>query len=134
MTYILGKNWKSYFDIVVVDARKPLWFAEGTVFREVNTETGALKIGVHVGPLRKGLVYSGGSCDAFRQLVRCKGRDVLYIGDHIFGDVLRSKKKSGWRTFLVVPELERELTVWTDRRVLFEKLSELDSFMVRLIF
>jgi 5'-nucleotidase len=56
----------------------------------------------------------------------------LYIGDHIFGDVLRSKKKSGWRTFLVVPELERELTVWTEKRALFEKLKELDSLMVSL--
>jgi 5'-nucleotidase len=60
MTYLLGKNWTSHFDIVVVDARKPLWFAEGTVFREVNTTTGALKIGIHVGPLRSGAVYSGG--------------------------------------------------------------------------
>lgn len=83
MTYLLGKNWTSFFDIVVVDARKPLWFAEGTVFREVNTDTGALKIGIHVGPLRPGAVYSGGSCEAFRRLVKCKGRDVLYIGDHV---------------------------------------------------
>lgn len=34
-----------------------------------------------------------GSCDAFRRLVRARGKDVLYIGDHIFGDVLRSKVK-----------------------------------------
>ncbi|KAI1722653.1 5' nucleotidase family domain-containing protein [Ditylenchus destructor] len=129
MKYLLGPDWTSYFDIAVVDARKPLWFAEGTVFREVNTETGALKIGIHTGPLRKGAVYSGGSCDAFRRLVKARGKDVLYIGDHIFGDVLRSKKTRGWRTFLVVPELERELIVWTDRRPLFEKLKELDSLM-----
>lgn len=129
MTYLLGPDWTSYFDIAVVDARKPLFFAEGTVFREVNTETGALKIGIHTGPLRKGAVYSGGSCDAFRRLVKARGKDVLYIGDHIFGDVLRSKKTRGWRTFLVVPELERELIVWTDRRPLFEKLKELDSLM-----
>lgn len=60
MTYLLGRDWLSHFDIVVVDARKPLFFGEGTVFREVNTETGALKIGIHTGPLRKGSVYSGG--------------------------------------------------------------------------
>lgn len=45
---------------------------------------------------------------------------------------MRSKKKSGWRTFLVVPELQRELTVWTERRSLFEKLRELDSLMASL--
>lgn len=61
MKYLLGDNWTSYFDITVVDASKPLWFAEGTVFREVNTQSGALKIGIHTGPLRKGSVYSGGN-------------------------------------------------------------------------
>uniref|UniRef100_A0A803NC91 Integrase zinc-binding domain-containing protein n=1 Tax=Chenopodium quinoa TaxID=63459 RepID=A0A803NC91_CHEQI len=34
---------------------------------------------------------------------------VLYVGDHIYGDILRSKKVLGWRTMLVVPELEREV-------------------------
>ena len=34
---------------------------------------------------------------------------VLYVGDHIYGDILRSKKTLGWRTMLVVPELETEL-------------------------
>ena len=34
---------------------------------------------------------------------------VLYVGDHIYGDVLRSKKALGWRTMLVIPELETEL-------------------------
>ncbi|KAI6222999.1 putative cytosolic purine 5-nucleotidase [Aphelenchoides fujianensis] len=126
MTYLLGAEWTSFFDITVVDARKPHWFADGTVFREVNTKTGALKIGIHTGPLRKGVVYSGGSCDAFCRLVKCRGKDVLYVGDHIYGDVLRSKKARGWRTMLVVPELNRELTVWTGRRALFEQLSELE--------
>jgi 5'-nucleotidase len=60
MSYLLGNNWSDYFDITIVDARKPLWFAEGTVFREVNTETGALKIGIPIGPLKSGVVYSGG--------------------------------------------------------------------------
>ena len=38
-------------------------------------------------------------------------RDVLYVGDHIFGDVLKSKKLRGWRTFLIVPELNDEFQV-----------------------
>lgn len=142
MTYLLGNEWRKYFDITVVDARKPLWFAEGTVFREVNTITGTHHIGIHTGPLRSGVVYSGGtlswyflnnfflgSCDSFRRLVKARGKDVLYIGDHIFGDVLKSKKSRGWRTFLVIPELEHELSVWTGRKPLFEKLSDLDGLM-----
>lgn len=60
MRYLLGPDWTSYFDITIVDAKKPLWFAEGTVFREVNTVTGAKNIGIHAGPLRQGAVYAGG--------------------------------------------------------------------------
>ena len=42
---------------------------------------------------------------------------VLYIGDHIYGDVLSSKKKLGWRTMLVVPELEAELEILSSNKV-----------------
>lgn len=54
------RNWKTYFDWIVVDAKKPLFFGEGTTLRQVDTRTGALKMGHHVGPLHEGLVYSGG--------------------------------------------------------------------------
>jgi len=50
------RNWKTYFDIIVVDARKPLFFGEGTILRQVDTSTGALKVGTHMGPLQDGQV------------------------------------------------------------------------------
>ncbi|XP_068633773.1 cytosolic purine 5'-nucleotidase isoform X2 [Battus philenor] len=120
------RNWKTYFDYIVVDAKKPLFFGEGTTLRQVDKLTGALKMGHHVGPLHEGLVYSGGSCDVFTELIGAKGKDVLYIGDHIFGDILKSKKIGGWRTFLIVPELVQELHVWTDKCQLFAQLQNLD--------
>ncbi|KRZ68131.1 Cytosolic purine 5'-nucleotidase [Trichinella papuae] len=129
MTYLLDsetKSWRSYFDFIVVDANKPLWFAEGTVFRQVDQGTGTLRIGSHLGPLRPNQIYAGGSSEVFSKLVGARGREVLYLGDHIFGDVLRSKKGRGWRTFLVVPELVQELHVWTERRGLFTRLQNLD--------
>ncbi|GIY73039.1 hypothetical protein CEXT_43121, partial [Caerostris extrusa] len=105
------KDWKEYFDYILVDARKPVFFSGGTTLRQVDTETGALRIGIHVGPLTPGQVYSG---------------DVLYVGDHIYGDILKSKKTRGWRTFLVVPELQREVHVWTNKCDLFNRLQDLD--------
>ncbi|PAV84722.1 hypothetical protein WR25_10143 [Diploscapter pachys] len=129
MTYLIGENWRSYFDITVVDARKPKWFSEGTVFREVDPVTSAFKLGIHSGPFKPTGVYSGGSCDAFHKMVKCRGKDVLYIGDHIFGDVLRSKKSRGWKTFLVVPELDHELTVWTTGKPFFDQLNNLDVML-----
>ncbi|XP_062817032.1 cytosolic purine 5'-nucleotidase-like isoform X1 [Anolis carolinensis] len=126
------RPWRSYFDLIVVDTRKPLFFAEGTVLRQVNTDTGKLRIGTYTGPLQHSTVYSGGSSDVVCDLLGVKGKDILYIGDHIFGDILKSKKRQGWRTFLVVPELAKELHVWTEKSELFEELRSLDVFLAEL--
>ncbi|XP_067297538.1 cytosolic purine 5'-nucleotidase isoform X3 [Pseudorasbora parva] len=126
------RPWQSYFDLILVDARKPLFFGEGTVLRQVDTTTGRLKIGTYTGPLQHGIVYSGGSSDTVCDLLGAKGKDIVYIGDHIFGDILKSKKRQGWRTFLVIPELAQELHVWTDKSSLFEELQGLDIFLAEL--
>uniref|UniRef100_A0A8D3CEH4 Cytosolic purine 5'-nucleotidase n=1 Tax=Scophthalmus maximus TaxID=52904 RepID=A0A8D3CEH4_SCOMX len=121
--------WQSYFDLILVDARKPVFFGEGTVLRQVDTTTGRLKIGTYTGALQHGIIYSGGSSDIVCDLLGAKGKDILYIGDHIFGDILKSKKRQGWRTFLVIPELAQELHVWTDKSSIFEELQSLECFL-----
>ena len=70
--------------------------------------------------------FRAGSCDVLSKMIGAKGKDVLYFGDHIFGDVLKSKKLRGWKTYLVVPELTRELHVWTDGHKMFDELQDLD--------
>jgi hypothetical protein len=64
---------------------------------------------------------------------------VLYVGDHIYGDILRSKKTLGWRTMLVVPELETELEiqavsvgVGTELRTLRQQRDGLEDQIQRL--
>ena len=86
-----------------------------------------IKIGRSVGPVEEGNVYSGGSSDAVTKLFNAKGKDIMYIGDHIFGDILKSKKENGWRTFLVVPELSQELHIWSDNRDVYDKVRALDD-------
>ena len=80
-------------------------------FWKVNKTTGQLSIGTHTGNLEDMAVYSGGSSEVLSRLIGAKGRDVLYVGDHIFGDVIKSKKLRGWRTFLIVPELNDEVNI-----------------------
>lgn len=53
-----------------------------------------------------------GSSDVVCELLGVRGKDILCIGDHIFGDILKSKKLQGWRICLVVPELSWELGIW----------------------
>jgi len=121
------RNWRSYFDLIIVDSRKPKFFAEGTPLRQIDVKTGMIKIGRSVGPVEEGNVYSGGSSDAVTKLFNAKGKDIMYIGDHIFGDILKSKKENGWRTFLVVPELSQELHIWSDNRDVYDKVRALDD-------
>jgi 5'-nucleotidase len=37
------------------------------------------------------------------------GDNVLYVGDHMYSDILKSKRTLGWRTCLVIPELADEI-------------------------
>ncbi|KAM9820615.1 5'-nucleotidase, cytosolic II, like 1 [Neosynchiropus ocellatus] len=126
------KSWRSFFDLIVVDTKKPQFFAGGTVLRQVDTNTGKLRIGTYTGDLQHGTVYSGGSSDVVCDLLDVKGKDILYVGDHIFGDILKSKKRQGWKTFLVVPELTKELQVWMGKKNLFEELERLDLYLAEL--
>ena len=41
-------------------AKKPLFFEEGSMLREVDEATKSLKLGVFTGSLQRGRVYSGG--------------------------------------------------------------------------
>ncbi|GAB1607638.1 cytosolic purine 5'-nucleotidase-like [Argonauta hians] len=120
------KKWIDYFDYVVVSARKPAFFKEGSILRKIDKSKGSLNIGYPIGPIEKGQIYSGGSCSDLSRMIGASGKDVLYIGDHIYGDILKSKKERGWRTFLVIPELQRELNVWTEKKPLFEKINNLE--------
>ena len=40
----------------------------------------------------RGRVYTGGNIGALQRALGFSGDEVLYVGDHIYGDVLRAKK------------------------------------------
>lgn len=59
-----------------------------------------------------GNTFQGGHWqDLHRMLGITSGEQVLYVGDHMFSDILRSKRTLGWRTCLIIPELENELEI-----------------------
>jgi HAD superfamily 5'-nucleotidase-like hydrolase len=92
-------KWHDYFEHIVVKASKPEFFSGG---RPLVPETSAPEEIRHK-------TFRGGNLRAFEGLLKCFGDKILYIGDHIFGDILRSKKSSTWRTAMVIPEMETEL-------------------------
>jgi HAD superfamily 5'-nucleotidase-like hydrolase len=108
------RSWKSYFDVVITSAMKPAFFMRDAPFEEVVQE-GQWHLR-KVREFQRGRIYLGGSQAEFEKLTQVAGDRVLYVGDHIFGDVLRAKKQSAWRTLMIIQEL-------TDELMAVEKLS-----------
>ena len=104
MAYLLGTEWNTFFDLVLVNAQKPLFFSTGSDLKYVDTKTGSLVDRLS----EEKPVFSGGDHITVARLLGARGPDVIYCGDHLYGDVVRCRKLCEWRTLLVVPILEEE--------------------------
>jgi 5'-nucleotidase len=93
------------FDLVVCTAKKPGFFMDAT--REFEHEDGTPVAPSE--PLLPGRLYQGGCLRALEARLGVTGDQILYVGDHIYGDVLRAKKETAWRTMMVVQEMSAEL-------------------------
>jgi 5'-nucleotidase len=120
-------SWRNYFDVVIVGAQKPLWFREGRAFMERDGDV--LK---ETSRLERGRIYEGGNLRDFEQLLSIRGSSVLYVGDHIYGDILRSKKESAWRTAMIIQELDAEIAAHTACAANITRLRELEASRERL--
>lgn len=130
-------DWLENFDVVITGSSKPGFFQEenrANLF-EVEPESGMLlntdngTVIPQIGSTTPGLpstglkkacrVFQGGNVAHLHKLLSIgSSSQVLYVGDHIYGDILRSKKVLGWRTMLVVPELEKEVELlWESRDI-----------------
>ncbi|TDD66444.1 HAD family hydrolase [Jiangella aurantiaca] len=106
--HVPSGSWRDLFDIVVVAAAKPRFFAEvEPVYRVVDGERGLLQ--PHWGPFKTGEVYHGGCARQVEQSLGLTGAEILYVGDHLFGDVHVTKSALRWRTALIMRELEAEI-------------------------
>ncbi len=125
-------SWRNYFDVVVTAAGKPGFFSEARPFLELDESTEAGRVVGEATSLERGKVYSGGNLARFEELTGYRGENILYVGDHIYGDILKSKKTSLWRTCMVVQEIEDEITYTDSRQAEIETLSEVEVLRERL--
>lgn len=101
-----GQDWSDLFEFVVTLANKPRFFYDNLKFLRVNP-LDATMTNLN-GPIVPG-IYQGGCASKFTQDLKIAGDEILYIGDHIYGDIVRLKKDCNWRTALVVEELGEEI-------------------------
>jgi HAD superfamily 5'-nucleotidase-like hydrolase len=100
------ESWSNLFDYVITLADKPSFFMDKSRFLKVDKETGFMTN--LSGPLEPG-VYQGGCARILQKELNLKGDQILYLGDHIYGDIVTLKKSCDWKTGLVVEELEQEI-------------------------
>lgn len=121
----VDETWRDLFDTIIVSAGKPGFFeGDHELYRVVDETQGLLR--PEYGPIEPGGIYYGGSARRVEQSLGVSGDEVLYVGDHLFGDVHVSKSLFRWRTALVIRELESEIAALQD-------FAEQESTLVELM-
>jgi len=100
------KGWEDLFDYVITLAAKPRFFIDNQRFLRIDPKTGAM---TNMDTQLEEGIFQGGSANVFTHDLGAEADEILYIGDHIYGDILRLKKDCAWRTALVVEELGNEI-------------------------
>ncbi|VDD82849.1 unnamed protein product [Mesocestoides corti] len=105
MNYVVGRDWRKFFDVIIVGANKPDFFRSNSSkrpccfstlfnpaisdfrpFRAVD-ENGAFLSWEGVSKFESGQLYLGGSLDLLKQLTKWQLQRVLYFGDHVYSDL-----------------------------------------------
>jgi len=108
--YVLGEDWRDYFDFIAFTAKKPHFF--NTVDKPFHRLDGHLD-GDIVLPdeLQIGGTYSGGNWSELRELIKKESGieqpHCLYVGDHLCQDVA-TPSTVGIDTVAIVEELAAE--------------------------
>ena len=108
-----GTEWLDLFDVVVAQGNKPSYFDP---VRGKNATAGVTD-----------KVLIGGNLTEIEDRLGCAGPEILYVGDHIYADLISSKRNVYWRTMLVVPELEEEMVIQSGMPGLVSQLREVDE-------
>ncbi len=136
MSYLLDDvlseypDWHNYFDIVITGAGKPAFFTERSPFLAVDTYEQVQ--GEERQSFDPNTIYQSGNLRDFERMAGFGGDSILFIGDHIYGDILRSKKSTAWRTAMIVQEMEDELRQVRDLQEELGQIEEYDREIERL--
>lgn len=132
-------EWLDLFDLVIVGSCKPAFLIDPylNLFRVdpkdgslLNTD-GLFEIEA-LGPngaqlfLEKGKVFQGGNWQHLTAMLEIQaGEEICYVGDHLYSDVLRSKRTLGWRSVFIIPELEEEMCTFREQLPVLKEINQL---------
>ncbi|MGE4130193.1 MAG: HAD-IG family 5'-nucleotidase [Bdellovibrionales bacterium] len=116
------KDWMGLFDYVITSASKPRFFVDTQRFLRIDPNTGLMS---NLDSKLEPGIYQGGSANLFTNDLKVAPDEILYIGDHIYGDILRLKKDCSWRTALVVEEIADEIAKEHEAHPILDKINAL---------
>jgi 5'-nucleotidase len=132
-------EWLDLFDVVIVGSCKPAYMLDRylNLFR-VNPSDGSLHntdgtyeidaLGVDGASkfLANGKTFQGGNWLHLQAMLEISaGEEILYVGDHLYSDVLRSKRTLGWRSAFIIPELDDEMRTFKKQAPLARQVHSL---------
>ncbi|XP_063974714.1 5'-nucleotidase domain-containing protein 3 [Diachasmimorpha longicaudata] len=109
MKFLVGDDWRNYFDVVIVQARKPRFFTDETRPLRIYDQTQQTLLWDRVTKLEKGVVYLEGTVKQLQDMTGWRGHQVLYFGDHPYSDLADVTLEHGWRTGAIIKELTHEI-------------------------
>lgn len=101
------EEWVSLFDIVICSARKPSFYSRDARFRLLDRETGTLSF-KPVSEFKRGEVYTEGGLKEFMKLTGTRGPDTLYMGDHVWADLIVPTQTALWKTAAIIREIAHD--------------------------
>ena len=116
-------HWRELFGIVVTSANKPRFFTSQQNFLKIDEKNPSQLLNVK-GELTPGIFMGGNSRD-LQKYFELASDEILYLGDHIYGDILALKKQCGWRTALIVEEIDHEVAHFYRKKSSLEKMNRL---------
>jgi HAD superfamily 5'-nucleotidase-like hydrolase len=128
MSYLLDgelneyQSWRDYFDLIIVGSQKPLFFSTGAELIKLSSKGKVIKK-----QETKTKIFQGGNLEHLETFTELKGENILYVGDHIYGDILKVKKTSLWRTCLIVEDLEDEIAINEENKDMIKTLMRYDQ-------
>lgn len=138
----LKNEWTDLFDVVVVGSCKPAYLVDPYLnLLRVDPSDGSLRNsdGLYEieafgengenGPkkfLEEGKIFQGGNWKHLTAMLEIEaGEEILYVGDHLYSDVLRSKRTLGWRSAFIMPELPEEMDTFIKQKPLQIKIEKI---------
>jgi len=118
------ESWRDYFDVSIVSGRKPSFFQNPNPFHRLDDQ--GEPIDEVVESFNPRVIYSGGNLQELERLMGLTGDSILYVGDHVYSDILLSKRSAWWRTALVIQEMEEGISNGLNQAEHLRRIEQLD--------